>query len=130
MGSRPWLVLAATKIAARFALAVDYSVEVNHQVRERAECEVYARPMHLMQHTYQVRSKTDAAITNIIRAEGTKYSRVIFLKLLIPILKRTREHCRVPTKIQHAKTKTHVWRASNAHLMLISKRRSRRHLRN
>jgi hypothetical protein len=44
----PWLVLAATKIDARFARAVDCSVEVNHEVRDRAECEVYARPMHLI----------------------------------------------------------------------------------
>jgi hypothetical protein len=44
----PWLVLAATKIDARFAKAVDCSVEVNHEVRDRAECEVYARPMHLI----------------------------------------------------------------------------------
>jgi hypothetical protein len=44
----PWLVLAATKIDARFARAVDCSVEVNHEMRARAECEVYARPMHLV----------------------------------------------------------------------------------
>lgn len=44
----PWLILAATKIDARFAKAVDCSVEANHQARDGAECEVYARPMHLM----------------------------------------------------------------------------------
>ena len=44
----PWLILAATKIDARFAKAVDCGVEANHQRRERAECELYARPMHIM----------------------------------------------------------------------------------
>ena len=44
----PWLVLAATKVDPRFARAVDCSVEANHKVHDGAECEVYARPMHLM----------------------------------------------------------------------------------
>jgi hypothetical protein len=44
----PWLVLAATKVDPRFARAVDCSVEANHKIRDGAECEVYARPMHLM----------------------------------------------------------------------------------
>jgi hypothetical protein len=44
----PWLIVAATKIDARFSRAVDCSVEANHKVRDGAECEVYARPMHLM----------------------------------------------------------------------------------
>jgi hypothetical protein len=43
----PWLVLAMTKVDPRFARAVDCSVEANHKVRDGAECEVYARPMHL-----------------------------------------------------------------------------------
>jgi hypothetical protein len=44
----PWLIVAATMIDSRFAKAVDCSVEANHKVRDGAECEVYARPMHLM----------------------------------------------------------------------------------
>jgi hypothetical protein len=44
----PWLVLAATKIDPRFAKAVDCSVEVNHEERARTECDIYARPMHLI----------------------------------------------------------------------------------
>src|SRR5262245_10155562 len=44
----PWLVLAATKLDARFAQAVDCSVGVNHDARDRGECEVYARPMHIL----------------------------------------------------------------------------------
>ena len=44
----PWLIVGATKLDARFAAAVDCSVEANHKVRDGAECEVYARPMHLM----------------------------------------------------------------------------------
>src|SRR5947209_538405 len=44
----PWLIVGATKLDARFARAVDCSVEANHKVRDGAECEVYARPMHLM----------------------------------------------------------------------------------
>ena len=44
----PWLIVAATKVDPRFARAVACSVEANHKVRDGAECEVYARPMHLM----------------------------------------------------------------------------------
>jgi hypothetical protein len=44
----PWLIVGVTKLDARFAKAVDCGVEANHKVREGAECEVYARPMHLM----------------------------------------------------------------------------------
>ncbi len=44
----PWLIVGATKVDARFARAVNCSVEANHKVRDGAECEVYARPMHLM----------------------------------------------------------------------------------
>ena len=44
----PWLVVAATKLDPRFAAAVSCNVEANHKMREGAECEVYARPMHIM----------------------------------------------------------------------------------
>jgi len=44
----PWLVLAATKLDARFAQAVDCSVGVNHDARDRGECEIYARPIHIL----------------------------------------------------------------------------------
>ena len=44
----PWLIVGAAKIDDRFAAAVDCSVEANHKVRDGAECEVYARPMHLL----------------------------------------------------------------------------------
>jgi hypothetical protein len=43
----PWLVVAATKLDRRFAQAVDCSVEANHKLRDGAQCEVYARPMHI-----------------------------------------------------------------------------------
>ena len=44
----PWLIFGATKLDPRFAKAVECSVEASHKVRDGAECEVYARPMHLM----------------------------------------------------------------------------------
>ena len=44
----PWLIVAATKVDPRFARAIACSVEANHKVRDGAECEVYARPMHLV----------------------------------------------------------------------------------
>ncbi len=44
----PWLVVAATGLDPRFAAAVSCNVEANHKMREGAECEVYARPMHIM----------------------------------------------------------------------------------
>ena len=44
----PWLIVGATRLDPRFARAVDCSVEANHKVRDGAECEVYARPMHLV----------------------------------------------------------------------------------
>jgi hypothetical protein len=44
----PLLVAAATRIDHRFAAAVDCSVEANNKARDGAECEVYARPMHIM----------------------------------------------------------------------------------
>jgi hypothetical protein len=44
----PWLAVAAMKIDPRFARAVDCVVEATHKARDGAECEVYARPMHLM----------------------------------------------------------------------------------
>ena len=43
----PWLAVAAMKIDPRFARAVDCVVEATHKARDGAECEVYARPMHL-----------------------------------------------------------------------------------
>ncbi len=44
----PWLVLAVARIDRRFAAAVDCSVEANRKERDGAECEVYARPVHVM----------------------------------------------------------------------------------
>jgi len=44
----PWLVVAATRIDDRFAQAVDCSVEANHGTRDGAQCEAYARPMHVL----------------------------------------------------------------------------------
>ncbi|MDO9413138.1 MAG: glycosyltransferase family 39 protein [Pseudolabrys sp.] len=44
----PLLVLAATKLDPRFAAAAWCSVEANHQRRDRASCETYTRPMHLI----------------------------------------------------------------------------------
>jgi hypothetical protein len=44
----PWLIVAASKLDPRFAEAVDCSVEANHQVRDGAQCEVYATPMHII----------------------------------------------------------------------------------
>jgi hypothetical protein len=44
----PWLVVAATKIDGRFARAVDCSVEADRKVRDSAECEAYARPIHVL----------------------------------------------------------------------------------
>ena len=44
----PALVVAAMKVDSRFAHAVDCSVEANHQVRDGAQCEAYALPMHVI----------------------------------------------------------------------------------
>jgi hypothetical protein len=44
----PLLVLAAMKIDARFARAVVCSVEADHKKRDVAECEIYARPIHII----------------------------------------------------------------------------------
>lgn len=44
----PWLIVAATKLDPRFAEALDCAVEADHKLRDGAECEVYARPMHLL----------------------------------------------------------------------------------
>src|SRR5262245_19291242 len=44
----PALALAVMKLDPRFERAVICSVEVNHGVRDGAQCEVYARPMHLV----------------------------------------------------------------------------------
>jgi hypothetical protein len=44
----PWLIVVATKLDARFADALNCTVEANHKARDGAECEVYARTMHIM----------------------------------------------------------------------------------
>jgi hypothetical protein len=44
----PVLVLAAMKLDARFAAAVDCAVAAHEKIREGTECEVYATPMHLI----------------------------------------------------------------------------------
>lgn len=44
----PALVVAAIKVDPRFARAVDCSVEANQDVRDGAQCEVYALPMHVI----------------------------------------------------------------------------------
>ena len=44
----PWLIVAATKADARFAQAVDCSVQATNNQVESAECDAYARPMHIM----------------------------------------------------------------------------------
>jgi len=44
----PLLVLGAMKIDARFARAVDCSVEANHQKRQGSDCEGYATPIHII----------------------------------------------------------------------------------
>jgi hypothetical protein len=44
----PWLIVAATKVGARFAQAVDCSVQANNNQVESAECDAYARPMQIM----------------------------------------------------------------------------------
>jgi hypothetical protein len=44
----PWLIVAAIKADPRFANAVDCSIEAVHKTRDAAECEVYARPMHII----------------------------------------------------------------------------------
>jgi len=44
----PLLVLGVMKIDARFARAVDCSVEANHQKRQGSDCEVYATPIHII----------------------------------------------------------------------------------
>ena len=44
----PWLIVAATKIDGRFAQAVDCSVQANASAPGSVECDVYARPMHIM----------------------------------------------------------------------------------
>jgi hypothetical protein len=44
----PTLVVAAMKMDARFARAVDCSVEANHHLRDGAQCEVYAFPIHII----------------------------------------------------------------------------------
>ena len=36
------------KLDPRFARAVDCSVEANHNARDGDECEVYARPIHIL----------------------------------------------------------------------------------
>jgi uncharacterized membrane protein (DUF441 family) len=43
----PWIIVAATKVDQKFAKALDCSVEDN-DVRDSAECDAYARPMHII----------------------------------------------------------------------------------
>ena len=44
----PWLIVAATRADARFAQAVDCSVQATNNQVESTECDAYARPMHIM----------------------------------------------------------------------------------
>src|SRR5262245_48799311 len=44
----PLLVLAVMKVDARFAKAVECSVEANHDQRDGSECDVYATPIHIV----------------------------------------------------------------------------------
>jgi uncharacterized membrane protein (DUF441 family) len=44
----PWIIVAATKVDQRFAKALDCSVEDTNDVRDSAECDAYARPMHII----------------------------------------------------------------------------------
>ena len=44
----PVLVLAAMKLDPRFGAAVRCAVEVNHKRRAEGDCEIYARPIHVM----------------------------------------------------------------------------------
>jgi hypothetical protein len=44
----PWLMVLASKLDPRFARALDCSVEANHKMRDFTQCEVYARPVHIM----------------------------------------------------------------------------------
>jgi hypothetical protein len=44
----PLLVLAVMKVDARFAKAVECSVEANHNQRDGSECDVYATPIHIV----------------------------------------------------------------------------------
>jgi hypothetical protein len=44
----PWLIVLASKADHRFARALDCSVEIHRNGRDSTECEVYARPVHIM----------------------------------------------------------------------------------
>ena len=44
----PWLVVAATEIDPRFARAADCIVEADQGAHSDTECELYARPVHLI----------------------------------------------------------------------------------
>ena len=44
----PWLIVATIKADPRFAASVNCSIEAVHKARDAAECEVYARPMHII----------------------------------------------------------------------------------
>jgi hypothetical protein len=70
----PWLVVAATKLDGRFAQAVDCSVEADHRARDSAECEAYARPMHLMHAAFLALG----VVTIAFAAESIFGSRAIF----------------------------------------------------
>jgi len=43
----PSLIVVVSKLDPRFARAIDCSVEADHHVRDAAECEAYATPMHI-----------------------------------------------------------------------------------
>jgi hypothetical protein len=43
----PWLIVAVTRLDTRFAAAFDCAVLTNHKKRS-GDCDIYARPMHLM----------------------------------------------------------------------------------
>ena len=70
----PWLIVAATKLDGRFAEALDCSVEADHQARDSAECEAYARPMHLMHAAFLALG----VVTIAFAAESIFGSRAVF----------------------------------------------------
>jgi hypothetical protein len=70
----PWLVVAATKIDGRFARAVDCSVEADRKMRDGAECEAYARPIHIMHAAFLAAGVLAIAFAaELIFASGTVF---------------------------------------------------------
>ena len=57
----PWLIVLASKVDARFARALECSVEANHGMRDGAACEVYARPVHIMHAAFLTAGVTATA---------------------------------------------------------------------